>query len=73
MSDENVKSVVYGGVTVITILIVLAFANLYQPNAALGALTIITIFMSIVWTIVVYAISVGVIFACFLIAAALYN
>lgn len=50
MSDNNI--VLYIGFSVVSILLFLMFCNLYQPNAAIASLTLTTIFMSLIWVVI---------------------
>ncbi len=64
MQDENIK-IVYSGFGFVSLLIFLALCNVYQPIAAIAALTLTTIFMSLIWLLLI-----GLLFGiiCFIIA-----
>jgi len=51
MSDDS-KTLVFG-LGFIGTLLFLLFCNVYQPNAAIAVLTLSTIFMSLIWVMVV--------------------
>lgn len=71
MSDDK-KSYTIGG-SFFSILLFLAFCNLFQPNAMLGELTIITVFWSIILSILLVLGVIGVIIVIGLIIAVLLS
>lgn len=61
------------GLGVMGTLIFLLLCNVYQPNAQIAALTLTTIFMSIVWLIIIELVVVGVLLLILTVAGALLS
>ena len=68
--DKDRKSFTIGG-SFFSILLFLVFCNLYQPNAMLGELTVITMFWALVWSILLVSSIAGLIFVLILVIAEL--
>jgi len=52
MSDDN-NIIWKAAFSLFSVLLFIFLCNLYQPNAEIATLTLTTIFMSLIWTIVI--------------------